>query len=571
MNMMPVPVMIEEELEAAEGYFRSGQTEKAETLLNDILAAHPSAPHGLYLLGLVMFRKGDPGKAEALITRAISLDPAKIDFHLSLGNIYETCGRTEQAESLLRASFQANPLSPAAALNLADFFARNDRLSEAEAVYRYVLDIDPRSHAAFNNLGNIAQSRGNLDEARTLYEKALRIEPGLVETMNNLGMALMHAGRFREAEDWFRKAISLRPDLVEAIDNCGSALMEQGRYEEARQEYLKALSLEPDHGDAAFNLSYIMLMEGDFAHGLPLYERRLDKKEFSYLKDARSLKPGDTLKDKTILVRCEQGLGDTLQFVRFLPLLKDRGANVVLELQPQLIRLLSRCGGIDDIVPRKGDLSAPDVRYDHSVPLLSLPYLFGISADTIPADVPYIHLADDTIRKWREATSPRRDNNTLLAGIVWSGNRRYSGNASRSLSLERFYPVFSTPGACFYSLQFGEAVEEAGRLPPLSNLLFMTDEIREFTDTAGLMKNLDLIITIDSVTAHLAGALGVTVWNLLPYVPDWRWRLKREDSAWYPTMRLFRQSSLDDRESLLEGVRAALVDLLDGRSQPANP
>jgi len=229
--------------------------------------------------------------------------------------------------------------------------------------------------------------------------------------------------------------------------------------------------------------------------------------------------------------------------------------------------LLSRCEGMDDIVPRKADLSVPDVLFDHLVPLLSLPHIFGTSMETIPVGVPYIHVAGDTTKKWKAVTTEHRGNETLIIGIAWSGNKRYGGDSARYIALSRIYSLFLTPGTCFYSLQYGEAVEEAKELPPRDNLIFVTDEIKDFTNTAGLMKNLDLVITIDSVIAHLAGSLGVAVWNLLPYVSDWRWLLDREDSPWYPTMRLFRQPSIDDWQGVLERVHAALAELRDSRAQ----
>lgn len=517
-------------------------------------------------MGIAALRKGKTETAHGLLSRAISCDPKRTDFHVSLGRLYETTGKFEKAESIFRASFEADPLSSVPALNLADFFARNGRISEAEAVYNYVLGIDPGSYAAQNNLGNLRQAMEDHEGAEALYRKALEIKPDLIEAMNNLGMALTRQRRFVEAEKWLKDAVGLKADFIEAIDNYGSALMEQGKFEEAREQYLKVLSLKPDHAGSAFNLSYIMLMNENFSQGLPLYEKRLEKPEFHYLKDTRSLKRGMEVENTTILVRCDQGLGDTLQFVRFLPALKERGARVYLESQPQLKALLSGCEGIDLIIPKTGQ-AVPDVRYDHSVPLLSLPYVLGTTVDTIPACVPYIRIDSRVSEKWRAMTDARRDDGTLLVGIAWSGNKRYTGDVARSLTLEDLIPLITTAGTRCYSLQYGDAVKEAENIPPSDNFIIMTDEISNFTDTAGLIGSLDLIISIDSVICHLSGALGVPVWTLLPYVSDWRWFLGREGSPWYPTMRLFRQTALGNWEDVLKRVHDALKELLDRRPQ----
>ncbi len=497
--------------------------------------------------------------------RSVELDPSTGEALNGMGRAFELAGNDEQAEKLYKRALEARPDLGEAIFALGDLFLKQGRSKESELVCRYGLSMIPGSPAVYNNLANALKQQGDIAGAEENYRHALAVDPDLHVALFNLGTLLLKQGRLKEAQECLCRLLEVRPGFAPAACSLGNVFMEQGLYEKAGQCYRKALALDPGSSDAGFDLAYLLLLQGDYREGLEKYELRLHRPEFNYLR-TESLPVNSDLSGKTVLVRCEQGLGDTIHFVRFISELRQRCGSVIFECQHQLCGLLSGCEGVDSIIERKADLSVPDVDHDRSVALLSLPYMLGTTIETIPGRIPYINIDGCRIEKWKKITSEHRGNDALLIGMAWSGNKRYAGDAARSLAFKDLLPLMSVDGTFFYSLQYGEAVKETEGLPRVENLAVMTDQIRDFSDTAGLIKNLDLVITIDSVTAHLAGALGVPVWNLLPYVSDWRWMLEREDSAWYPTMRLFRQAALDDWQPVLERVRAGLIELRNTRT-----
>ncbi|HOW53392.1 MAG TPA: tetratricopeptide repeat-containing glycosyltransferase family protein [Syntrophorhabdaceae bacterium] len=524
------------------------------------LAARP-ADQALssFRYGRSLLEKGRIEEASTHFRKAFDIDPSMTEALAYMGKACEMSGHLEKAEELYKQVLAARPDMEEIVFALGNLFLNQGRLEESELIYRYGLSMKPGSPAMHNNLANVLKARGDLGKAEDHYRQAISIDPAFAVSLYNLGTMLLKQGRFHEAQRHLDRCVDLKPDFAPAIDNLGNTFMELGEYGSAEKCYRKALAAAPDSHDAAFDLSYLLLLHGNYDEGLKLYEKRLEKAEFSYLRATRQQKdPG--ISGRTILVRCEQGLGDTLQFVRFLPLLKERGGRVIFESQPQLAELLSLSQGADGIVPRKADLSVPHVPHDRSEPLMSLPHILGTTVDSIPARVPYIFIDNNKKKKWMEKTAVHRAGKFMLVGIAWSGNKRYAGDTARSVTFSDLLPLLSMSGIRFYSLQYGEAVKEAERLFP-ENLSIVTEDIKDFTETAGLICNLDLVITVDSVIAHLAGALGAQVWNLLPYVPDWRWLLEREDSPWYPTMRLFRQRSLNDWPETVERVRIALTEL----------
>ena len=474
----------------------------------------------------------------------------------------ETAGCVDEAEDLFKKSLEADPTSVPLTLDLGDFFLRHGRLDEAELVYRYALSLDHRSCAVLNNLGNTMKQKGDHAEAERFYREALTVNPHLLETLTNLGILFLNQKRFDEAETYLRRATALNPRFGYAARELGNLSMEQGRYTEAEALYRYVLSVNPGDHDAAFNLSYVLLLHGKYEEGWDRYELRLKRADFQYLcvDGKRRFDPSSA--SQTVLVRAEQGLGDTIQFVRFLSELKGNGRRIIFECQPQLVDLLGSVQGVDTIVPRTVGLKAPDIAFDEYIPLLSLPGVFKITAETIPAHVPYVAVDQGLIEKWKMALGSEAGRERFKVGVAWAGNPKNTGDKFRSLTLKSLTPLFGVDGAIFYSLQYGIAVAEIEALPTFANLVDFSRDLKAFADTAAFIMNLDLVITVDSVIAHLAGALGKPCWNLIPYVPDWRWLIDRSDSPWYPTMRLIRQKSLNDWEETLQEVTSELAHIV---------
>jgi Flp pilus assembly protein TadD len=442
------------------------------------------------------------------------------------------------------------------------------RLAQAEQVYRELIRGNPGVAEAWYLLGAIAQLQGKPAEALGFYQQALRLAPNHVESRNNLGVALQELGRSAEAEDCLREAIRLRPDFadahsnlgnalqarelldeaigcyrkaiqlkrdyVDAHNNLGNALRAQRRSAEALECYDEALRLRPNHPQVRLSRALLRLQSGDFEPGWAEYEWRLQCKEYAIPSFAQAMWDGSPLDGQTILIYGDHGLGDTLQFIRFAPLVEDRGGRVVVAVRKPLARIVSSCPGVKMVIPEGAPL--PD--FAVYIPAMSLPRIFGTTLATIPAEIPYLAADADLVSHWGHEIG--RDNRFRI-GIAWQGNPGYSQDRQRSFALTQFEPVARLEGVRLYSLQkdFGadQIVAAASRFAVIDPGSRFTD----FMDAAAAIKNLDLVIAADTSIVHLAGALGSPVWTALPFDADWRWLRDRDDSPWYPTMRLFRQ------------------------------
>ncbi len=367
--------------------------------------------------------------------------------------------------------------------------------------------------------------------------------------MGNLWFA---QGRLTEAEECFRQALKLKPRLVDAYNNLGNALKYQGKFAEADQCFQQALGVDSEHRPALWNRALLRLLQGDFTAGWPDYEQRWNLPGAVARSFYQPRWDGSSLAGKTILVYAEQGYGDTIQFLRYLPRVQQRGGRVVFECPLALAALATRAPGVDQLVPAGAFLPPFDVQ----IPLLSLPGLFGTTRANIPAAVPYLRADPELVLKWeqlftredsgRVARRQPAGNPRLTIGIAWQGNPQFRGDVLRSIPLSFFERLAALPGVRLVSLQKGSGVEQIGQLAEPLRMWDPSAALETFADTAALMMNLDLVISSDTVIPHLAGALGTPVWTVLQSVPDWRWMLDRPDSPWYPTMRLFRQKSFGD-------------------------
>jgi tetratricopeptide (TPR) repeat protein len=583
-----------EALSVAFRQYRRGELDEAERLCRQILVAEPDQADALHLLGVIAFQTGKHLSAAEYIERAIALNGTKADFHSNLGATFKELGKLDEAVSCcMRAialkpdhveahsnlgnafqgqgkldeaidsfqrALQLNPHFAAAHHNLGTVFQEQRKLDEAVASYRRALKLKPDYTAAYFNLGNAFKAQGKLEEAVAAYRRALQLKPDYAEACNNIGTVLQDEGKLDEAVNYFQQALVRNPSYAAAHNNLGTALQEQGRLDEAVASYRRALELKPDYVDARANQSLAMLSQGDFERGWLEYEWRWKTGQLLDRKFSQPRWDGAPLEKRAVLLHTEQGFGDTFQFVRFATLIKQQNpaATVIVQCQPPVVKLLARCPGIDRLIA-DGD-HRPE--FDVYSPFLSLPGIFRTIVESIPANLPYLFADAALIDCWREVLNgvPR-----FRVGINWRGRADNSESRKRDVPLELMASLAAVPGVQLISLQRLEGQEDlkaaGGRLPIIDLGEFDTEH-GAFMDTAAIMKNVDLVISSDTAVPHLAGALGIPVWIALPFVSDWRWLLKRSDSPWYPTMRLFRQKSAGDWAGVFEEIRVALRELV---------
>ncbi len=419
-------------------------------------------------------------------------------------------------------------------------------------------------------MGRVLFEQLDLAGAADCYRQALALNPDLADLHNNLGTALVEQGQLAEAGECFRRALRLKPDFADAHSNLANQLLLEGRLAEAGEELRQALAIDADHQAARWSRACFRLLHGDLAGGWPDYERRWEQPGIIRPAYAQPRWDGSRLEGKTILVHAEQGYGDTIQFARYLPMVKERGGTVLFECPRVLASLFSGFPGVDQLITS----GKPLPYFDVHVPLLSLPGLFGTTLATIPCAVPYIHADLDHVEQWRTKmklpSSGGLGGARINVGIAWQGNPLFSqsgcklADRRRSITLAQFEPLARIPGVQLFSLQKGHGSEQLADWQSRLGIVALGDQLDDFRDTAAVMMNLDLIISVDRHPVHLAGALGRPVWAILPSPPCWRWLLERSDSPWYPTLRLFRQHRPGDWPELLDRVSRALAHVGKG-------
>ena len=440
----------------------------------------------------------------------------------------------------------------AALRNAAALFAAN-RLDEAERVAHELARAAPRNFHVHHLLGALAARGGRWDECVAATTAALALQPDHPEALANRGAALRMLGRIEEALADYDRAIAAAPDSADAHNNRGVALAALNRHREAIAAYTRALELRPGYDRARFNRATSRLTLGDFEEGLRDHEARWTGSEAHRGKrvlPGREWDGREDLAGKTLLGYSEQGLGDTIQFARYATLAARRGARVVLEVHAPLVPLLRGVEGVAAAVALGDELPS----FDLHCALMSLPLAFGTKLATIPAAVPYVHARDAEVARWRDKL---RDGKARRIGFAWSGNRTQRNDANRSLALSRM-AALASPDRTLVAVQTDIRDADHASLKALGIRSF-AGELRDFADTAALVASLDLVISVDTAPAHLAGALGKPVWVLLAFSPDWRWLLGREDSPWYPTARLFRQPRIGDWDTVIQEVAGELA------------
>ena len=469
--------------------------------------------------------------------------------HGNLAAIQIDLGEWLEAEQSLQTAIKLDSKNASFYVNLSKTMIALKRPEEALKIAQDALRLEPTSTHAINALANTYLYKSKFHQAELLYRQALELEPKDIDILNNLGTALAHQNNLSEAYDHYTRALCLDPNRAEVLTNLGSIEHAFGNFSNAKGCFQKALKLAPDYADAKWNLGITLLLNNDFTDGFAYYEARLDLPESEKKRSKTVTWTGQSINGKVIRVESEQGYGDTIQFVRFLPELKKLGAKTTLIIEKPLEKLFQSVKDVNQININDNNSTKADYR----VSLMSLPHLLGVTIDKVPNVVPYLHLTGGKKSKVQASAD-------LNVGIVWSGNlrHRHGWAHNRSIPFDNLETLFSIQGVSWYSLQF-ETPE-----PSISNKMQelgvkdMSNYILSFSDTAEIISDLDLVITIDSAVAHLAGALGVPVWVMLSFVPDWRWLLVREDSPWYPTMSLFRQKKRGLWGDVVEAVSIAL-------------
>jgi tetratricopeptide (TPR) repeat protein len=410
------------------------------------------------------------------------------------------------------------------------------RAADAEASCREAVRLQPEFVEAHNNLGLALMEQVKLDEAMASLREAVRLKPNFAQAHNNLAIALWRAERLDEAVAAYQEALRLKPDFAAAHNNLGNVYRDTGQHDKALQCFEDALKIDPGYVDPHWNRALVWLLQGDLERGWDEMEWRWKLKHFPQKPWPQPQWDGSPFAGRTLVLRAEQGLGDALQFIRFAPLVKQRGGTVIVSCHAPLLRLLAGFAGVDQLVAS----NLPPPACELWVPLMSLPRLLGTRLDTIPANVPYLHADAQLVEHWHKELKAYPG---FKIGIAWKGSAANKTDHQRSIPLADFAPLAALPGVRLISLQKGTGIEQISQVPfEVVDLGSKLDESAgPFMDTAAVMKNLDLVVCCDSAPAHLAGGLGTPVWVGLPFAPDWRWLLGREDSPWYPTMRLFRQ------------------------------
>lgn len=588
---------VEESFQIAVQRHQAGQLPQAEQLYREVLAREPNHPEASHNLGLLAHQTGRNDVALELLRRATSVKPSGPQGWNSLGEVLRIVGQFDESIAAFRRAIALEPAFAIAHHNLGNALRSNGRLDEAIAAYRQTIAVNPGYLKAYGSLGSALQEKGQLEEAITCfrraialkgdsaeaycslggalkdkgqfdeaiaaYRQAIALDPNSPILYNNLGVALKAKGQVEEGIAACRHAVDLKPDLHLTHLNLANCLVEAGKLDEAMACSRKAIALKPDFAEAHVNLAFSLLLSGELSRGWVEYEWRWKCRSFASAQRnfPRPLWDGQPLKGATLLLHAEQSVGDTLQFVRYLPLAAQKGGKVILECPAELQRLLRTMAGDCRVVARGEPLGA----FDAHCPLVSLPRVFGTTLENIPNQVPYIRADVELSRKWRARMAG--DVNTVKVGLAWGDSRTRESDRNRSMPLSALSPLGQLPGFSFYSIQKRDPADQL--VPEGLKLIDWTGEFADFADTAAFIANLDFVIAADTAVVHLAGAMGKRVGVMLPFVPDWRWLLKRKDSPWYPSMRLFRQPAMGDWDSVTKQVTEVLRALRDKRSNPA--
>jgi hypothetical protein len=607
---------VDEHVKRGLNFHRQGDFEQAFTVYQQILSKYPLNFDGLYLSGVIAAQTKQFSLAVDLIGKAISVNPNHFAAYLNMGNVLLELNRLNEAVEMYDNAIAINPEYPEAYTNRGIALQELNFLDDALSSYDNAISINPKYADAYSNRGNVLQELNRLEDALNCYDKAIEIDPKNAEAHSNRGVALQKLNRYVEAISSFDKAIYIHPNYTKALTNRGVALHNLNLFNEAKANFEQAIGIDPEYVDAFSNLGYLhndlnnlnealrcydiaisikpdfvdahinrgitlqelkrieeslesfdnaislnsnnaeaywnksltLLLSSNFKQGWELYEWRLKRERFSFLKDnffSSMWNGNQNLCGKTILLTTEQGLGDTIQFSRYVKLVKSLGANIILETPKSLMKLLDTLDDVDQMIEIGEKL--PD--FDYHSPLMSLPFAFKTCINSIPYESAYLFANSEKCKEWNSRLGLKRK---PRVGIVWSGSTSHKKDHMRSIPLQKLFPYLSVEYD-FVSLQ-KEIREEDKHLLTSLSIRHFGDFLEDFSDTAALCELMDLVISVDTSVAHLSGSIGKKTWVLLPYSPDWRWLLDRNDSPWYNSMTLYRQDEKMDWLPVLDKV-----------------
>ena len=552
-------------------------------MYREILAQNPNDPDALHMLGMLGGQTGHHGPGIELVSAAIRNNPTNPIYYLTLSELQLNSAQNQEAIDTCDAGLKIKPDFAELYNHLGVGFKALGRIDEALEAYRQALRLSPNLSVVHNNLAGVHKERGELDEALseaheavrlrpetplfhfTLGEtfnarrenqkaiphflEALRLNPNFVPAILSLGNAHMGLQQYSQALDHFERVVSINPQSADAWVGIGIARWELGYIHACIHAFQNAIEIDPNSKWGHFNLGNILLLMGDFENGWKEYEWR------PLLPLNRPRWDGSSLAGKTILLHVEQGVGDIIQFIRYAPMVKAMGARIILGCRPALFGLMATIPSIDVVT----DTVEETLHYDVHLPLLSLPRIFKTDLTNIPNQIPYIFANPSRAQEWNEKLRFPKDR--LKVGLAWAGSPGHNADRYRSISLAQLAPLAQVSNVTYYSFQTGPGALKPGETPEGMDIVDVGPDLKDYTDSAAIVSHLDLVITVDTSMAHLAGAMGKPTWILLrSQVPDWRWLLERSDSPWYPTARLFRQKG-NDWATVIQRVAAELAIL----------
>lgn len=511
---------------------------RVDKLFQSISGLEPLSPEDIGRRALAVMQAGDLPRAATLTRKALRQHPDSFDLTIQLAKIYEAQRRWQEAERLFGRALEIEPESVEALRRLAQLYQRgNERNDEAEVLLNKARDLDPDNIAVWQQLGAIyGNDRRRRAEARAAFERAYELDPNSPTALHNLGLLARFTGDLDKSETFLKRAMELRPRDSTFAFSLATTLLYREDLEGALEWFRRASELDPTNGAAKVYIGFTLFHMGQTREAWKQYENRLELDLLKGVKYDRPRWDGSDMNGETLLLIAEQGMGDNIQFIRYVPMVAARGARVIVLAPRQLQRLYASLQDATAVV-----IAVPEPKHFHRYsPLMSLPYVFGTDDDNIPADVPYLKAPKELNRHWAERLAayphPR-------VGLVWRGNPEHANDEFRSSSLTEVAQLLDVPGVSFFSLHKFRPEHEQ-ELPP--GLVDIGTEFEDFADTAGAMEHLDLVVTVDTSVCHLAGALNVPCWTMLPRSPDFRWGLRGETTPWYPSMKLYRQTTLGD-------------------------
>ena len=552
MNAKAAPFNLAQSFNDALALQRQGRLREAEKIYARVLKAAPDHFDALNMLGAVKAQLGRMGEAHRLFSAAVKINPRAPGGWANLGQVLHALKRNQEAVECLDKARALAPDDVAILNQHANALLSAGRAEEALDEFRQVLARMPQHAEARVNSGVAHAALGASEQAVAEFDSALAMMPGHLGAHYNRGLALHDLGHYAAALDAHERVLAAAPEHAGAWLHRGRALAALNRLQDAVASYGKAHAIRKENPDVHFSEALALLALGDYRRGFEKYEARWRRTGMPAQKSrGRPLWLGEyPLARKTVLLHAEQGFGDTIQFARYVPHLAATGAKVVLEVQSELTALMARLDGGAEIIAR-GETPPP---FDVHCPLGSLPLALRTEPDTVPAEIPYLSADDASLAKWSARIGalarPR-------IAIAWSGNADHFNDRNRSIPFARLAPLLSIP-ARFVSIQRDVRREDVERLAAETRVIHLGGELANFTDTAAVIALSDLVISADTAVAHLAGAMGRPLWVLIPFQPDWRWTLDGETSPWYPTARLFRQTSLGDWDGVIARVAAEL-------------